>query len=140
MSKCKILYRMKVLSLILITSVLAFILCSCSACKVVKPSTVKEIQFGYGGGVTGVVTTYSIKSDGNLWKGNEKIKKIPCDTLKEIIRQVESLPKDDFIYPDNTYSFVRIIRNDKIYYYAWSYAKMPDQQIIEMYKKLNRLL
>ena len=115
-------------------------LCACSTCKVAKQSPINEIQFGNGGGFTGAVTTYTLKNDGTLWKQDDKIKKIPCDSISSIYELAEQLPKENFVHPSNTYSFVRIISSGNTHYYAWSFGNMPDKKVTELYQKLNKQL
>lgn len=124
--------------LLLLPLVLAF--CACSVCKVAKQSPITEIQFGSGGGFTGAVTTYTLKNDGSLWKQDDKIKKLSCDSISSIYDLAEQLPKVSFVHPSNTYSFVRIISSGTTYYYTWSFGTMPDKKVTELYKKLNRQL
>lgn len=120
--------------------IISILLCACSTCKVVKTSPVQEIQFGYGGGFTGAVTTYTLRKDGNLSPPDKKNIKLSCDSLSAILEIAEQLPKQNFVHPNNTYSFVRILSKDKTYYYAWSWGDMPDKKVIELYLKLNRQL
>lgn len=115
-------------------------LSACSICKVAKNSPVQEIQFGSGGGFTGAVTTYTIEKNGTLWIQDKKITKLSCDSISAIIEMAEQLPKQNFIQPDNTYSFVRIFTSDETYYYAWSWGNFPDKKVIELYLKLNKQL
>ena len=119
----------------------AILLVSCSAYKVARTSAIQEIQFGNGGGVTGAVTTYSLKADGSLWKGDDKLKTVSCDTLSSIIKLAETLPKENFVHPNNVYTFVRIIKSGSTYYYAWSLGNsVPDKPVTELYIKLNKQL
>lgn len=118
----------------------AIAISACSTCKVAKLSSIQEIQFGSGGGFTGSVTTYTIKANGSLAKGNQPIRKISCDSLSSIFEQAELLPHENFVHPDNVYSFVRIITPSETYYYTWSMSKKPDKKVIDLYKKLNMQL
>jgi len=119
----------------------AILFVSCTTCKVAKTSPIREIQFGSGGGFTGARTTYSLKADGSLWKGNEKIKTLSCDSLTSIFELAETLPKENFVHPNNTYSFVRIIRSGTTYYYTWSWGNStPSKPVSDIYFKLNKQL
>lgn len=115
----------------------AFVLSACSTCKVAKSSPIQEIQYGSGGGFTGNVTTYTLKSDGTLWQQEKQISKLSCDALSSIFDLAEQLPKEGFVQPGNVYSFVKIISKDATYYYAWSAGKLPDTKVTELYTKLN---
>lgn len=116
------------------------LLSACSTQKLAIQSPIKEIQFGNGGGITGAVTTYTIKPDCTLWKNDNMLKNIPRDTIAAIFECAEQLPKQNYIHPDNIYSFVRIIQNDTTYYYVWSLGQTPDKKIINLYIKLNKQL
>lgn len=127
---------MKKVYLILIVILLS----ACSTCKVAEKSPIREIQFGNGGGFTGALTTYYLKADGSLWKQGQKLKNLSCDSLSTIYELAEQLPQEDFIYPNNTYSFIRLTSRDTTYYYTWSWGEMPDKKVIELYLKLNKQL
>lgn len=45
-------------------------LCSCVAGRSLAKSDIDELLFGFGGGFTGNVTTYSLKKDGSIYKGD----------------------------------------------------------------------
>lgn len=117
--------------------IIALLLSACSTCKVAKSSPIREIQYGNGGGFTGNVTTYTLKSDGTLWQQEKQIFKLSCDALNSIFELAEQLPKEDFVQPGNVYSFVKIISKDATYYYAWTAGKLPDAKVTELYTKLN---
>ena len=116
------------------------LLSACSACKVAKSSPIQEIRFGHGGGFTGAVRSYTLKSDGTIWQQDKQIKKIPCDSLSAIFELVEELPQADYVHPGNTYHFVRINMPDKKYNYTWSPDQLPDRKVVELYFKLNKQL
>ena len=117
-----------------------FLLSACSTCKVAKQSPIREIQFGNGGGFTGVVTTYCLKADGALYKQEQMIKKLTCDSLSSIYELAEQLPKEDYIHPGNTYSFIKIMSRDSTYYYAWMWENKPHVIFVELYTKLSKQL
>ncbi len=117
--------------------IIPIMIIACSTCKVANVSRIQEIQFGEGGGVTGQVSTYSLKSNGKIYIGETLIREIPSDTISVILDLVEHLPKENAIKPNNTYNFIRLILKDKTYYYVWSIENMPDPKIIELYKKLK---
>ena len=113
---------------------------ACSTCKVVKQSSIQEIQFGFGGGFTGAISTYTLHKNGTLSAKDMKDIKLSCDSLSAIFEMAEQLPKQNFIRPDNTYSFVRILYQNDTYYYAWSWGDLPNQKVIKLYLKLNNQL
>lgn len=119
---------------------LIFLLSECSTCKVAKRSPIREIQFGSGGGFVGVATTYNLKADGALYKQEQMIKKLSCDSLCIIYELAEQLPQEDFIFPGNTYSFIRLVLHDTTYYYTWSWENKPNDKIVELYTRLSKQL
>lgn len=119
----------------------AMLLVACSTtCKVAKNSPINEIQFGNGGGVTGLVTCYTVKADGSLWKEDKQIKTLSRDTLSSIYELVEKLPKENYVHPGNTYSFLRVHIHENVYYYTWSWDSLPDKVAVELFTKLNKQL
>ena len=117
------------------------VLTACSTCKVEKSTSIHEIQFGNGGGFTGIVTSYSLKSNGILLKEGKKISKLSCDSLEAIFEIAEQLPKENFVHPNNTYSFIKVFSDGKTYYYSWSCGNMvPHEKIIDLHNKLMRQL
>lgn len=124
----------------LLLFVFASLLVSCTMCKIAKTTSITEIRFGSGGGFTGVVTTYKLKSDGMLYNGDKQIKKLSCDSLSAIYEKAENISMPDYIHPDNMYNFVRIISTQGTQYHTWSFGNQPDKQIIDLYFQLNRQL
>ena len=117
-----------------------FLLCACSTCKVAKQSTIREIQFGNGGGFTGAVSTYCLRADGSMCQKDRVIKKLSCDSLSAIYELAEQLPQEDYIHPGNTYSFIKIVYRDISYYYSWNRENAPNQKIVELFTKLSKQL
>lgn len=109
---------------------------SCSVCKVAKHSPIAEIQFGSGGGVTGAVNTSHLYADGKLYKGDNYVKTLSCDSLSAVFNMAETIT-DNQIHPDNVYNFVRIIRKDgTTYYHCWSWGDIRNIQSLQLYQKL----
>lgn len=115
-------------------------LSACSTCNVSKHANVQEIQFGIGGGFTGAVTTYTLRTNGKLLRQSDVISKIPCDSVNLFYELADQLPKEDFVHPGNTYSFVRVILRSDTYYYSWSIEERPDEKVLDLFTKLNKLL
>lgn len=131
---------MKKVSHILLFIAFAFIVSACSTCKVVQQSPIQEIQFGSGGGFSGIVTTYTLRKDGSIWEQKKKIAKLSCDSLDAIFELAEQIPQHNYIRPDNMYSFIRIITKNQTFYYTWSWPNMPDKKVTELFSKLNTQL
>ena len=123
---------------ILFTILSVFVFSTCSTCKVTKLSPIREIQYGSGGGFTGNVTAYTLKSDGTLWRQNKQIAKLSCEELSPIFELAEQLPKENYVQPGNMYSFIQVVMKDTIFYYSWTADKVPDLKVTELYTKLNK--
>ncbi len=87
-----------------------------------------------------MVNSYSLKADGALYKQEQLIKKLSCDSLVSIYELAERLPQEDFIHPGNTYSFIRLVLREGSYYYTWTWDCEPNEKIIELYTKLGKQL
>lgn len=116
------------------------LLSSCSTCKIAKQSSIREIQFGSGGGFMGAVTTCYLKEDGSLYEQEQYIKKLSCDSLGTIYELAEELPQEDFIQSGNTYYFIRLVSRDTVHYYQWILENKPNEKIVELYTKLLKQL
>ncbi|MEO6902826.1 MAG: hypothetical protein ABI315_06715 [Bacteroidia bacterium] len=117
----------------LILSTILFVLFSTSSCssrKQVNTVTqenkteelkmnkeIKEVKFGNGGGFTGAVTEYLIKTNGDVYmmdaESNQpttKVKTLSETDIKGIQKKVKELPKEiwSFNHPYNMYSFVEV--------------------------------
>jgi len=114
--------------------------CACSTCNIAKHSPIREIHFGNGGGFSGTKATYCLKADGSLWKQEQMLKKLSCDSLSSIYELAEQLPHEDFIHPSNTYCFIKLMSRDTTYYYAWVWENIPNEKIVELYIKLGKQL
>lgn len=118
--------------------VIVILMSACSTYSVVKQTSIKEIQFGYGGGVTQSITRYTLKPDGKLYRGQEIIKKVAKDDVLHIYEKAASLECNEINSPSNTFSFISIIKNDTSLYYCWNMiAPFP---IMELDKELTNLL
>lgn len=109
---------------------------ACSICK----TSIQEIQFGHGGGVTQSITRYIIKPNGKIYQGTDVISNISKKNLAEIYDKAASLNCEPFFMPSNTFSFIRIIKNDTTLYYCWDgIAPLPIMDFdTELYKLLPK--
>ena len=113
-------------------------LSACSTCNVVKQTSIKEIQFGHGGGVAQSITKYSIKPDGYIYNGEVVIGKVKRSDLMSVYKDAASLDFNTYDLPSNTFSFIRIVKTDTTLYYCWNgVAPLP---IMGLDTKLHNLL
>ena len=117
---------------------IVILMSACSTYSVVKQTSIKEIQFGYGGGVTQSITRYTLKPDGKIYKGQEIIKKVAKDDVLHIYEKAASLDCNEINSPSNTFSFINIIQNDTSLYYCWNI--ITPFPLMTLDKELNNLL
>lgn len=117
---------------------IVILMSACSTYSVVKQTSIKEIQFGYGGGVTQSITRYTLKPDGKLYRGQEIIKKVAKDDVLHIYEKAASLDYNEIHSPSNTFSFINIIQNDTSLYYCWNI--ITPFPLMPLDKELNNLL
>ena len=117
---------------------IVILMSACSTYSVVKQTSIKEIQFGYGGGVTQSITRYTLKPDGKLYRGQEIIKKVAKDDVLHIYEKAASLDCNEINSPSNTFSVINIIQNDTSLYYCWNI--ITPFPLMTLDKELNNLL
>lgn len=111
---------------------------ACSSCNIAKRTSIQEIQFGHGGGVSQSVTRYVVKPDGRIYQGQDIIGKVNKKDLAHIYERAASVNCGSFNMPSNTFSFVYIIKNDTSLYYCWDgVAPLP---LMDLDTKLHNLL
>lgn len=99
----------------------------------------QEIKFGEGGGFTGAVTEYQIKTNGDVFKGEKKIKTITNAEMKSIQNKIEKLSNESlqFNHPFNIYSFIETDKG-KI---TWGDPAFPEpKEIKELYDYLQEII
>lgn len=131
-----LIYIMKIKYLFLF---LLVFLTSCSVCRISTKTNVETIHFGSGGGFTGAVTTYILKSDGKLLKDDVLLKNIPCDSVLSVFRLAEQINVKQY-HPDNIYNFIYIKTKTVEHYYVWSWGDQLDGQLAELDRELLKIL
>lgn len=108
-----------------------------------SPKTFQEIKFGEGGGFTGAVTEYEIKSNGDLFvnksleKTQTKIKTIDKDQMKTIQEKVDKISSESWQsnHPFNVYYFIETDKG-KI---TWGDPSFPaTTELQELFDYLNK--
>lgn len=110
----------------------------CAACRVNKDIATKEIQFGYGGGVTESMYSYTLKANGQIYKGDDCLGKVGKKKTIDIYREADAINYPTINSPSNTFSYIKIIKSDTSLYYCWSVT--APLQISRLNSKLNNLL
>lgn len=113
---------------------------ACSTCNIAKQTSIQEIHFGHGGGVTQSIERYAVKPDGRIYQGKDVICKVNKKDLAHIYERAASVNCEPFNMPSNTFSFVCIIKNDTSLYYCWDgVAPLPIMVLdSELYKLLPK--
>lgn len=85
---------------------------SCSISKIEKTTTITNIYFGSGGGVTGEIVEYHLTSKGDIFKNNKKIKVLNSKMTIQIFKKAGEIKDIQFFDANNTYSYLRIQKKD----------------------------
>ncbi len=112
------------------------ILLNASNCSTEKDF--KGIKFGDGGGFTGAVTTYEIKTNGDVFKDDKKTKTVEASELKTIQKKIDKLSNESlkFNHPFNMYYFIEIDKNKIV----WGDPAFPEpSDIKELYSELQKI-
>lgn len=119
--------------------------CSCNNTKNISKSEFQKISFGSGGGFTGAVTEYEIKSNGDiiftesLKKEQKKIKTIDKAELETLQSKINQIPEEyfKFNHPFNIYSFIETTKGR----ITWGDPAFPAPDYIkELYEYLNKII
>ncbi len=149
MSKIKIYCLFSKKSLFMASIALIFLtLSNCSVNKSLNNKLVNEITFGSGGGFTGAVIKYQIKSSGEITKINSidnktiLFKTINRRKFKEINKKVNKLTEAQLKYnqPENIYYFIEIDNGVKTIITWGENNKEAPLEIKQLYAYLNILI
>ena len=114
---------------------------SCTADKLVSQTGIDEINFGSGGGFTGQVNNFKLKSDGELFDKIKKIKEVNSKTTLEAFEKAQELKDYSFNSPDNVYSFIEIKSKGKINRIVWSLSSPDiDKKVTDLHNSLMLLI
>lgn len=105
----------------------------------------KYIQFGSGGGVTGMVTTFTLLPNGQLFKNNSitkeytELQKVPKDKVKLLFKMLADLKQTNtpIEQPGNMFAFLEDIDGKSTYRTVWDTANpQVSEEIRTLYKML----
>lgn len=118
------------------------VLLSLSAChpvQNVQTNNLLKIEYGSGGGFSGVVMSNLLSADHTVTPYNQQphtISPAAFDSIVSLSGQIQT----SYQHPGNTYSFVNIYRQTDTVYCAWSLGdKKVSREIILLYNTLSRL-
>jgi hypothetical protein len=106
--------------------------------KQIAKTGVEKIQFGTGGGFTGVETMYTLNQDGDIKDKSDSV--LYNMSKKDVLELFEKASKNkdiEFQKPENLYSFFTIITESDTNRIVWgqeSTAVPPD--ILDLHKNL----
>lgn len=110
----------------------------------------KSVQFGSGGGFTGVSKIYTLLENGQLFlrtgvvNGKETSQgSVSKQQAKSIFARLDKYtwPKDDVSHPGNTFSTLVYLEPGATHTITWGDGSyQPDADITQLYKDLNSLI
>ncbi len=129
-------------------ALVVLILSNCSVNKSLNNKLVNEITFGSGGGFTGAVIKYQIKSSGEITKINSidnktiLLKTINKRKFREINKKVNKLTETQLKYnqPENIYYFIEIDNGVKTIITWGENNKEAPLEIKQLYAYLSTLI
>ncbi|WP_084061747.1 hypothetical protein [Cellulophaga tyrosinoxydans] len=108
-----------------------------------------QLIFGKGGGITGVIDTYTLLENGQLFYENslseekKELKRISKKNVKILFDQLDNINlKDvDFNHPGNMYYFMKEVKGGYSHKVVWGKSDVQiDASIINLYEKLKAQL
>lgn len=108
--------------------------------KTIDKSSIEQIEFGGGGGVTGQETVFTLTDESQLYENKEFIKKIDFKKTADIFKKAIKFKDFDYQKPGNIYSFIRIQTGSKSNSITWTIGNEPEsEEFLKLYQKLQEL-
>lgn len=108
-----------------------------------KKEKFEKIIFGSGGGFTGLVTSYTLNSNGSLISESSKetIKTLNLKKVKEVNKKItySNVSNLAFNNPGNFYYFIEVQEKGKTNRVTWSDEKKAPEKVIQLYQYLTDL-
>lgn len=125
-----------------INNILLILIISLNACnssKAIKETTIHQINFGSGGGITGEVVEYKLNDNGKVFnKNQEVINQIKKSELLEIFNEAKLLLNYKLNSPQNMYYFIDIYGKNDTNRLVWGLeSKSVNEEAKSLYNKLN---
>jgi len=122
---------------------LSSILISCSSSRIV-PIEIEKINFGYGGGFTGAVKSYSLEADGQLrqveWEKDTLVKRIDVAVTQQLFERSKEFISYQFNEPGNMYSFLEIQSKKNTQKIMWGMnSQRVEKKVMQLYNELIAL-
>lgn len=119
--------------------ILIIVISACNTSKAVKETSINQIKFGSGGGVTGEVNGFTLNDDGKLLNKNQtQIAKVKKAELVELFHEGKSLLSYELNSPQNMYYFIEIYGLNDTNRLIWGLeSRSIDEKVQKLYQKLN---
>lgn len=119
--------------------ILILVISACNTSKAVKETSINQIKFGSGGGVTGEVNGYTLNEEGKILNENQsQVAKVKKAKLVELFREGKSLLSYELNSPQNMYYFIEIYGLNDTNRLIWGLeSRSVDERVKTLYKKLN---
>jgi len=118
--------------------ILTLLLNSCMTGKQITKTGIEKIQFGTGGGFTGVETMYTLNQDGEIKDKSDSV--LLNMSKKDVLELFEKASKNkdiDFQKPENLYSFFTIITESDTNRIVWGQESTAvPSDILDLHKNL----
>ena len=118
---------------------LTIVIIACNSSKVINATSVEQIKFGSGGGVTGIINEYTLNSNGKILNENQsEVAKVNRFELVDLFQEGKALLKYDLNSPQNMYYFIQINGVNDTNRLIWGIeTRSKDERINKLYQKLN---
>ena len=117
-------------------------ICICTlvlfGCQSVKevPSTIENIHFGTGGGITGKLDDNYITPEGAVYKQETYVQTIKGEDLELVLEHAENLKSDTINNPGNIYNYINFEDKGVTYRYIWSNKSAIKPELKTWYDQL----
>lgn len=118
--------------------ILTLLLNSCMTGKQIAKTGVEKIQFGTGGGFTGIETMYTLNQDGDIKdKSDSVLYNMSKKDVLEFFEKASENKDIEFQKPENLYSFFTIITESDTNRIVWGQESTAvPSDILDLHKKL----
>ncbi|NQY10276.1 MAG: hypothetical protein HRT71_12285 [Flavobacteriales bacterium] len=116
------------------------VLSSCSAGKIAIKTGIELIEFGSGGGFTGLISVNTLTPESKILADGNELKEIDAHATLEIYNESKELMGYKYNEPGNMYLFLTIKSNDKTNKIVWKMGDTDvDVRVTALHKKLMLL-
>jgi len=100
--------------------ILAFLSISCITDKKITKTGIEEIQFGTGGGITGIETIFTLDQNGDVKDKNDSVlHQMSSKDVLTAFEKANQYKRTEYKDPQNLYSFVTIVSKSDTNRIVW---------------------